>query len=1805
MKLKAIGALLVSVLCLFSPIVVTAQMKPDFAYPKTVISDSKEALESAIKKGDDKAVVRNVINIILAENVISPDSTKASLELLNATIPMLAKKGNEVAVGLLQLVEARYLEATYLSERHIYNERTLPEGQVPEDPAQWDGAIFKKKISDCLSQALSHRDALAKAQLKDWKSVIKQDKFTDIYYPTLYDFVAQQATDIYNNIGVLDKSKEILESLVKINANRPAPRIQAEIGLIVLGDSKDKGAMLWALYDKYADETEYSGDVLLQDLGDSDRLWKAVNANLKKYKSFPKNDDLKNILARLSKQDLQVRFPKVVLPGEKAQLELTIKNAATGQVFIYEVDEATAIKASNTRFAPGTHNKQVGVIPYSLSDSIPFEKKIKVEYAFPKVGAYIVVPVIGDEQPSEKQYSNIIYVSDLGLAVNNVNGGEALALTLDDGKPVEGATIYNTYREKSSVIGSTNKKGRFNLDSSRVKERGLQLTAVKDGSVSIPLYSSRWEQEKKRVVPAGNIYTDLPLYHPGDTLQFAVVAYEYGVGLSRVLKERHLNVSFFDVNFDLIAKQDVLTDAYGRASGKFAVPADRLTGRYSLRLTDEETGDIISYEMVNVSDYKLPTYALTIDNVEVTLQKDAIVRGQAMGYNGMPVSNAKVDLGVRCMPRFCWYFPNTNTKPFYTDSIDTDAQGRFEVKIPNSVFAESEYPDGLFQVNVKTVSPSGEAREGSNCFMLKAAYQLAVDVSEVVDVKDGFALKAEAADYAGKRVSIPLKYKLELDSLNVIEGTMTSGETKNLNLKPGRWELTVSGVNPDECQEDNVTFVAWNSMSNTSPVDDVLWTPEKYLVVEANKVSVPVFASKKTHIIYTLSTDKDGVVEERTIHVEPGRTTLELTLPNGTENAQLNLLAVADKKLSVLDINLTDKRLQKSLEVTAETFRDKINPTGKETVTLRFKPKNAKLPAAAMLRVFNKAVYALAHSSWSLNTLTMTNEDFSWNVSQVEGNTSQSICSQVKYLKGITIEDPSFETYDKEWRMPSRMMFNDFMVLESAAAPTRSMKKSAKIASNDMGKGAMVEEQIELGSGDESEAEEQAQEPENDEVQLRDSEVPLAYFAPTLVSKPDGTLQVTFEVPNANATWLFQAVGWTCDPVVTARWSAEAIAAKPVMVQPNLPRFLRVGDVAVVRNTVYNNTDKAQAVTVDVEIFNPQTEALLTTYTTTQTVPAGQSVVVPSTIDTRGTDFKQLTAIGYRVKARGADGFTDGEQSILPIHEAVGQVAESKPFWIAPSTRLYEQAIEGNGSADRQVSVTVNENPVASVLSALPGMMNTPVVSSCSAAPSIFSVAVAQKLLADNPTLLLHGSPEWTLDRGKLLKTPFLQDAKDDARRAELLNLLATDKGQSEASKIFTDAVKMLKTLERGDGGWAWIPCMDKMSLWATMNNLALLGRMRQLGADAQLDNGLRKDLSDMISRAVKAMDREVYEQYKKYPESNFITYTMTRDFWSDIYPPSMDADKVMSATVQQILGRWKDLDSPQKAMCAQILENHSYRNVAKDVLNSLEEYSESSPEKGMWWPMIIHRNSPVSVIGSTSIILDAWYAIDAVAPQVDAIRQWMILQKRTQDWGTSATTTDAIASILTTSERWMKAPDNDATQVSLADNKLTIQRVGNSDVPLFGAVTTVYTPAPGQKVAAAPCEGIISIEKQVLRLNPDGTTSEGPVKVGDKIRVLLMLDVKQAVDYVVIRDNRSACLEPVDQLSSRQFMQGVSFYRENRDDATVLCFNSLPVGTYQITYDVYANNAGTYTMPPAVLESEYAPEVVAHSNAGGLLEVK
>lgn len=1890
--------------------------KPDFAYPEDVTAESEKSLAEALANRDYPKALSSIINMSLAQSAISTEKLPAQID----RIEKLRDDSSDPAFkALLNALLARIYTDLYNDDRWKYDGRDLPLTPLPADYTLWSGEQFKHHIASLVDLSLVDADALKKVPLREWVGPIAADNATLVYYPTLYDFIASSAidrleiclpNDWFLSFGLLTRadvyvtrqlnasSPEITKilslyaDLLRFHENDIAPFLNTDIARInFVADhvydadesenvSTRKEQLMMDLYDRFRD-SEYSGDVLQKipvgyygdaveevvvdsplDMSDEDlllrRYYDAVVRNIDRFPAYSGINCLKNILNSLNSRNISVRLPECAAPGATVKITVTSRNVTSAHINIYDVSSSPVADESYT-YNPAQSHKLVRSIPVTFSGEAPFNFYRTVEFSFPSTGNYIVVPVIDGIAEKKQTYSKI-HVTRLSIASSSFMESKLWVIDPLDGTPVSNAklTKYTEQRNipKTEEIGRTDNNGSFPFST----DSWCKILASKGTdkfAEPISLWNNRGYHPDEKWMTAIQGYTSLPIYHPGDSVEWAAVVYEYkSVGNERrVKKNNRVSAVLRNASYEPVDTLQLVTDDFGRVHGTFRIPAESMTGNFDI---------VFDYGRISfmVSDYKLPTFQVTMLPVEKDVPAAGAVtlRGKVMTYSGFPVSDARVNIDLSVSRSIVWWRNYSRPVSFYSTEVTTGPDGSFTAVVSADILENSPIPGGVFTANYTAMSSTGESQNASIRFMTGTRYSIETDLESNYDISRPVILDVKVVDYNDSIISLPVNYRLVAGKDTVASGSLTGPKAvvDFSAVKSGRYELIFSLQ--DSSLADIVTdnVILYRPTDALSPVpDELFWTPQSgTLKVEKGKKGQLLYATGfDAHLLVTLTSAAE-MIEQKWVKAPAGMHTLPVSLPSDVRDAGLSVLCVGNYQTSQNSYEVQIAEPKPSIKFEIETFRDHVIPGSQETWTFRVKDeKGDGTRSAVILDMYNQALDALAQQSWRLYPRSGFTPGFYISGPSLSSNLTSSVAApNPKRLKCTSITNPHFELWDMEFGARVMYRFTNMRIRGTMKATAydagaddlgevREHKAEmdveatedfaevpTEVFANALGgqvAGLSVESQMLAESAVVSaSAEPTAQ---KTPFTYRDGETPLAFFRPMLTTDADGRLSFSFTVPNANTTWSFNALAFT-DKLLTTTASTTVLANKPIMVQPNLPRFLRTGDRAVILASVMNNSDSVQVVHTVVEIFDAVSGAVTATQSSDDVIEPGKSATVSTTLSVP----MDSPFIGYRVKSSTAD-FADGEQSLIPVQPSTTPVIETVPFYLQPAEADFSMKLPSM-PADARVTLQFCENPAWYVVTALPGLLNLEPSTANEAGAAIFSAAIADGLLRSNP-VIADALREWQrsdrsdstlvsmLERNADLKivllnaTPWMMDARSDTERMTRLSLLFDKK---QIKNVYSTSVALLKRLERGSG-WAWYDKCTEASQWSTENILLMMGRLAALGYLP--DNS---DLRAMMTRAVKWIDEETEKAYREYPKGDYTLYTYLRTLYPDVRQ-STGAAAVSNAMVQRIVAGWKKGSIFDKGVYALILANRGNKGVAGQIIESLRQYAETSPTKGMWWPSLDNMTLwSMDKVGTTAVLLEAFHAVDPGCKDIDMIRQWLILQKEAKDWGTSVTTTEVVVSILSTSGRWIAPaqgatvrvgesvvePDKvekitgyfrtDISRLSPSGATLSVKKPG--DAPSWGAVYCQFTDVMAD-VKAASCDAV-SIEKKLLLVNstPDGITTadvSAPLSVGNKVRVLLTIKVDRDMDYVAIVDDRPACFEPVEQLPTPIFTEGIYFYRENRDSATKIFINHLPKGTYQIGYDMWVNNAGDYASGIATIQSQYAPQFTAHS-AGSIIKV-
>lgn len=1820
--------------------------KPDFAFPKTVAKEAYKDLSNANEKHDAHAALYALIRIAVAQNLIERDSIQGVIRLVDQTS---MRYNEDKLYGMFHALLADLYSSYYESERWNFDRRETPLEPYPDDMSEWSGKQFQKKIKDEASLSFSGKcgEELGKLYLKDYEDLLTTGKLTTTYYPTLLDFCYSNAIDVANF------DYEFCSSVRKIAYEGSLPGSPQNV--LWMWEYELMGIRIDTLFEKAEaySTNKYAGMIILNlaSIVDNDNMTesrKYITLAQNFISTFPESpfkNSIEDRIELLKNPRSKVTTISHCSPGNPFDVKVTAYNAKNIDLNIYFIGSSPMIEWGSKLYDSLLKKKPEKKISLKFDDELPFKNDTTLSLSLDKPGYYYIIPVFGNRQIQPNGSVNSIRCTPVfPVAVCSDNLADIITVDPHTGAPLKnvGVSITNRYKRNNQSenkdCGKTDSDGVVDVFKHMTDDNGYYITATSEGKSykfeNVMLY--RDGKQKRNVTHQANVLTDYLLYHPGDNTDVLVVMTTATPAadnkmLQSLSEQKDISIILFDANYQPVDTIEATTDEWGRATASFRLPSEGLTGQFRIEVKDKASNNIIGYHSITVSDYRMPDFEIKIDETACDEPSKGFVtiKGTATSYSGMPMADATITLGLSESSWGWWRWRNHGEK-IYTKETTADGQGKFTFVVPDTVLTDRKK---LYMAAIEGVSITGSTAQASTAFSLTKKYDITVNLPGVnIDGEKPFSPDVKVFAPDGSTVDIPLEWALIHDNdttaFQPFKGTIDLSK-----VKPANYTLVIKSVEEDLAEPANSHITVYNKSTGIVPEDFVLWAPvASYTAGTDGQAEIEYANAYDDTYIYCFITNGEKTERPILIKAPKGYHTFSLSMAPGEETTRLNMYTVRKGECKRTEVILK-RDTKKGLKITGESFRDNLIPGAKETWNIRITDGNSYgCQSALVLDMYNKALDAVTPQSQRLYFPTY---DYIRSLRCNYLNNFLQNCSYSQKYTGkndyISITAPEFwlrpfmNTQIYGARAPRYMLsasmmeeheFDDAEEVVSVeevrnevmAAPPMvrgyATNGNMKMAMADMAAG--IEEEAEYAIVTEAGGAAEATPMIQEAFDYRDSDVPIAIWAPTLTTDKDGNLSYTFTVPNANTTWRLQAVAWSRDMEVGSMMR-DFVASKPVMVQPNLPRFLRNGDTATVVASVMNNTDTVQKVTTTVEIFNPLTNDLMMTKTFTQTIePKGYDKVNVSII----VD-EDINAIGYRIRSNNGD-FSDGEQSVIRVLPSEQAIIETQPFYLNPGEKEYSTTLPNDEGA--RLSLTFCENPAWTIVSALPGLRTQIQEYANSAAAAIYSAAISRGIVKDNPkigevvkawldnpedsTLISMLEKNEDLKIAVLSATPWVSAAQTQNERMANLAMIFND---NENAKTISTAIKILKDLQNSDGGWAWAKWCNESSVWATSNVLAMLGDLRRIGwmpAD--------KELSDMVTRAVNYYDRKV--------EKTDLIYCLVRPLFST--PVSANGRKVINATLAEIKKNWKSYSDPAyKAMAAQALYLNGDKKLASELMRSLSEFGVYTKSQGLRFPN-------VNALYNYAIILDAYSIINPDSKDVDGLRQQLIVRKQGTDWGDAVVTMEIVKAILTSGSTWTvdAAEANVTADGEEIISKSAVEKVTGSFTadlsdyagrelkvttpgvgPAYGAVYSQFN-RQMDKVEASDCDDL-DIEKQLfVRRGMDWVTVDS-LKVGDRVKVQLTIHCKRNLQYVSIIDKRPATFEPVKQLPGWEWSEGVGFYRENRDSQTDLHVVYMTPGTYLLTYEMNVNLAGSFTSGVASIQSQYAPEISAHSG-GEILKV-
>lgn len=1550
-----------------------------------------------------------------------------------------------------------------------------------------------------------------------------------------------------------------------------------------------------------------------------------INYALSRWGGWSRMNELRNAQKRLTEPMFQVQdMPQVLRPGEKAWVHLDVRNLQNLKISISRLnitadndynaqDEATykMLLKKTTKL----HQKDFSRNYYGRPDYEEVKDSIEIGGNLP-LGAYLM-EVTSDNTGIAPQ-RELFYVSNLAVMIQQLpdDRHRYVVVNATDGQPIAGAKIelydqrydFKTKKDKRIVHArlTTDENGEAyfkNVDGMvLISTNNDKFTPARDIYLSRTRYYEKKDNETKY-----QVYTDRAIYRPGQKVHASAISYTVKKGLDASVPGKSMELKFVlsDANWKQVAEQKVTTDEYGTASVDFELPKEGKTGQYSISVNGTAS------EYFRVEEYKRPTFEITFPKVNEKYNwgDTVVVKASAKTYAGVPVQGAKVEYQVTRRNQLWWWGAGSAGQLVKTDSCVTREDGTFDVEIPLEASLpgkdEADMSDFMriarffnFEVSAIVTDISGESHEGVMSLPLGTKPTiLTVNLPKRIETDSLKAVTFAYRNASGMPISSRLKYRIDKGEWKDAEANAPVA-IKEYATTTFVWK---SGVHQLEaiCGQDTLQqkFTLF-SMKDTHPVEPTTewyYQTAKTFPRDGKPVYIQVGSSENgAHIVYSIIAG-NKLLEKGAWELGDSIVTLPFTYKEEyASGIVLNYSFVKQGKCYTRMMSIARPLPEKKLNIAWKTFRNRLTPGQKEEWTLKITTPDGKPAKAQLMSVlYDKSLDQIAPHSWNFSLgFYQSLPDCYWEDNLTFRSLYLNGVYPTKYYDERGLDVDKFD--GKYFSYYAYMQAVELSKLERSSGRTveavrikkdelvKEEAKVMKIRGSNMTRVAaaapsankvfdVVEEMPQFAGGSGSDAGLFL-----DKVQVRENMNETAFFYPALESDNNGNVAIRFTLPESVTTWKFMGLAHDKE-MRNGLLVDEAVAQKTVMVQPNMPRFLREGDKSTIVVKLFNTSDKKVSGNTRMQILDPETNKVVWQKTQNYSIDAEGSATI--SFDVQG--LKEGVYINKVVAA--GNGYSDGEQHYLPVLSNRELVVNTLPITLHQKGEqnfdlsklfLNKEGKQAKGTEEAKVTIEYTNNPSWLMVKALPAISNPDDEDAISLMSAIYANTI----------------------------TTYIQ------------------KNLSLETSRLQNQVEKLRKLQNNDGSFSWWKGMKGSRYMTT----AVAEMMVRLNAIA----GTQKSISKMLTSAINYLSwqtaREVREMKKMEEKKHKVSPSEQALHY--LYILSMDGRKMKENFEQDqayLLDKMSKMTSDftiyGKARAAVVLarnsqQNAAYREKAGEYLQSVNEYAVYREEMGRYYDtrkaLYSWRNYKIPTQVS---VIEAMQMLKPNDKQtIEELQRWLLMSKRTQVWDTPVNTVDAVYAFMKGNEsNWSRKAENavlkldgkllpmpqDSTTLGYVKtektgkaSKLSIDK--KSDYTSWGAVYAEFK-QPISEIGSM--ESGIKVRRVIVPAESEGK-GKAQAKVGEKVKVTLLITADRDYDFVQITDKRAACLEPVNQKSGYQW--GIGCYVSPRDYATNFYFDRLSKGMHIVEMEYYVDRKGDYQSGTCTAECTYSPEFGGRTEA-------
>lgn len=1427
------------------------------------------------------------------------------------------------------------------------------------------------------------------------------------------------------------------------------------------------------------------------------------------------------------------------------------------------------------------------------------------------------------------------------------------------------------------------------------------------------------QQHEREVYTQTHFFLDRAIYRPGQTIYFKGLVIDTDGVHPKVRTGYRTTVILYDVNHQEQGQVDVETNAYGTFQGTMTAPSSGLTGAMQIVNTDgsgEISFSVEEYKRPKfevVLDPVKGTVRLD-DDVTVTGQATAYAGSAIDGASVQfrVVRQARFPFWWWCR----WgYYPTSPAVEIIHGVAKTDADGKFQVTfkaIPDKTVSAASEPTFDYTVYADVTDINGETH--SNSTTVSVGYKaLMVNLGVHTLNKDSlqntsfpihttnlagqfeaatgsisiYILKTPAKAFRKRLWNRPdrhlysreefytwfphdvyddenNKLKWERDK-PILTTNFDTGKEKTLSLPHvSSWPAGeyVAEITSIDRFGQAVKEVAYFSV--VAPHSRTLAIPSVYtnipLKVYAEPGETASFTSGTTdgklNILYEI--ERDGkILSSEWISLHDQQRIFEIPIKDEYRgNIVAHQTFIKDNRLYTQEIFINVPYTNKQLDITFETFRDKLQPGEKEQWKLLIKGKTADKVAAEMVAaLYDASLDAFVMHGWSANFY-------------------ESFYTQLKWQSQNDYVVKTFTSYSRDWNLgkgrfasgASYDALNWFGYhfysryerrLAKSAMPAGAMYESAKkVAEEEIladAAPAPAKDSAEI-SGQAKASEQKPKSEDLSDVKVRSNFNETAFFYPNLMTNEKGEIIINFTIPEALTRWKMLGFAHTTD-LASGFAMKTLVTQKDLMVVPNAPRFFREGDKMTFSTKISSLTENTLHGQARLEFFDALTMKPVTLLKEKSekefSVPGKQSTSVSWSIEIP----EGLQAVLYRVVAK-AGNFSDGEEMVLPVVTNRMLVTESLPLNVRggeTKTFRFEKLLNTKSSTLKHQRYTLEftSNPAWYAIQAIPYLMEYPYECVEQTFSRYYANSIASHIANSNPrikqvfdtwknlqpdALLSNLEKNQELKSALLEETPWVLHAQDETQRKRMVGVLFD---LNRMSNELDRAFEKIRKAQSGNGGFSWFPGFPE-DRFMTQHIVSGMGHLDIMGVQAVRNNS---DMWNMVTSALEYTDAQIARDYEELKagarrqhinlEDNHLSFTLIHYLYARSAFKDVAVDKSAKEAFQYFLGQakkyWLQDNIYLEGMICLALHRYDNKATAMEIIKSLKERALHHEELGMYFkynPGYYWYQAPIE---TQALMIEVFDEVANDVKATDDLKVWLLKQKQTTDWRTTKATVEACYALLrrgtdllvSTQQAQIKIDQKIVDPQQRADAKVEagtgyFKTAWQADEIKAGMGLIEVTKADKGVAWGAvywqyfeQMDKITSAETP-LKLKKDlflqQNSERGPVitpinektklKVGDVVKVRLELRTDRPLEYVHIKDMRAAAFEPISTLSTYKYQDGLYYYESPRDLATNFFVGYFPKGTYVFEYALRVSQQGDFSNGITTIQCMYAPEFTSHS---------